>query len=283
MSMRSSSLYAGSSIAVALLCSPSPSGAQEDVLQTWSLPGTAVYYWGGVAVLDDLDGDGFPEILRGDPQASFPDIFLQSSTELQAVDGHTHEILWRLGFPSSWVRVEGGHDWNRDGFPDFFLARKELGQVDSILEVRSGAPARAATADEPRTGVRALGQPCSVVDGRNPRIGVTGLPLVGSAVQIHLGGLAPGSLAVLSAGELVRGPRSRMPGVCRAAVIPLFLFVRPVSEVAPGVGIATASVPIPADQALIGTSFHAQWLVPGLGGPAATSAVLECQLGGYRL
>ncbi|NOT31587.1 MAG: hypothetical protein HOP15_14160 [Planctomycetes bacterium] len=228
----------------------------------------------------DLNGNGFPDLLLR-RQTLHPPLAM-----LRAVDGHTLETLWTLRvetlplpFPSALVLVEGDQDWNRDGFPDLFVTRK-LATLQTILEVRSGAPARAASVTTPRTGLRAVGQPCSDLRGRTPRIGATGLPLVGHELVLHLTGIDPGLSALLIAGDLgARRARSGARGACSLAVNAELVLATVTQPAAPGVGVATVSIAIPADAALVGTFLHAQWIVPGRTAPLAATRVLECQIG----
>ncbi|HEX6881969.1 MAG TPA: carboxypeptidase-like regulatory domain-containing protein [Planctomycetota bacterium] len=208
----------------------------------------------------DLDGNGVPDFLAywrewyPQPGESLP------RHELRAFDGATRELLWRMPRTSL---IQAGHDWNGDGFPDLLVR-----EPDHDLVLRSGAPAHVG-AGTSRAGVRVVGSPCGTLSGL--RIGASGPPFLGRRLPIHLSGVAPGTPARLLVGELV--PQSRCAQV-RAATT----YLARAAEVAPGVGVATVELELPADVVHSGTFLWAQWVVehPRL---RSTTAALELQLG----
>jgi hypothetical protein len=143
--------------------------------------------------------------------------------------------------------------------------------------VRSGAFARAATESEPRCGIRALGKPCTTARTPAPRIATSGLPLVGEDLRVNVSGLRPAQPVLLVVGD--PGARQRPPNGCDTIVAGELLACS-TTEVAPGVWIASAALRIPAELELVGSLLHVQAILPAASGSsAATTRVLECQLG----
>jgi hypothetical protein len=231
---------------------------------------------------------GFPRIpdehsvtclaLAGDlDESGRPELFVRASYggQVLAIDTASNRVLWELE-RTGFLSLAGGHDWNGDGFQDFLVRHvPSIGGGPGSLEVRSGAPARAATADEPRTGIRALGSPCARAGAREPRIGTSGLPLLGERLRVNVSGLEPLQPVLVVAGTA--GARRSSAGECAPLVAGTGLACTS-AEVAPGAWVASAELPLPAEPALAGSILHVQALVPGARSAAATR-VLECQLG----
>jgi hypothetical protein len=205
--------------------------------------------------IDDLDGNGFADILVSMPR-------FQGVSGL-AVDGHTHELIYEysLGF-GPWTG--GGHDWNRDGFPDFLVA--SLSQV----ELRSGAP----------PGTEVLGQPCGSVLGQAPRIGATGIPSLGRNYPLHLTDVPADVPAILRIGLLAIRPDPGQRG-CSLLSQPFARFPVTTEKIAPGRGAASIELPIPPNPVLQGLHFSAQWTVLDTRGrPLAVTRILRPTIGG---
>ncbi|NOT30483.1 MAG: hypothetical protein HOP15_08555, partial [Planctomycetes bacterium] len=210
----------------------------------------------------DLNGNGVPDVLAWSHETERIGDGYVTEIELWAFDGATREPLWRTEKPRSLLLA--GRDWNGDGFPDF-LAR-EYGER---IVLHSGAPARDATAREPRDGVRVVGSPCRAEP--KLRIGVSGGPFLGRRLPVHLSGVAPGRLAFLRVGALRSSSRCVL-------VEADAIFAARAREVSPGIGVATVEILLPASVALAGTSFGAQWILERAR-VFESSAALELQLG----
>ncbi len=221
----------------------------------------------------DLDGNGVQDLLKIQTESDGA----RWEWTLVAVDGATRRVLWRLPGLSYEALVDsGGVDWNDDEFPDFLLADEAADEIYRI-ELHSGAPARAATATEPRWGVRATGQPCSAAGGAPPRIGVSGPPWIGEKCAVQLSRVEPGLHAFLLVGELAAGPHHGEP--CSVLVSPGVTLPAKTYELDPGAGIATATLAIPPLSELIGTIFHAQWVISNPLKPLGSTRALEFQIG----
>ena len=104
--------------------------------------------------------------------------------------------------------------------------------------------------------------------------------MVGTDYPIHLSRVAPERDALLLVGELAGPATFRFLGCPRLVTGDALQHVR-TTALSPGKGTATAIVPIPGDPALVGTSFHARWLVSDAGGGrgfVAATAVLRVEI-----
>ena len=209
--------------------------------------------------LGDLDGNGFTDALVS------MELFGGRVSGL-AVDGHTREIIheYDVGFTAI---AGGGHDWNRDGFPDFLVG---FYSTTRGIELRSGAP----------PGTEVLGQPCGSVLGQAPRIGATGVPTLGKSYSLHLTDVPADVPAILRLG-LLAGPVDPGQRGCTLLSQPFARFRVTTQKIAPGRGAARLELPIPPKPALLGLSFTAQWTVlDSRGLPIAVTRILRPTIGG---
>lgn len=184
----------------------------------------------------DVNGNGTPDILVG----SYPNA-------IYVIEGATRETIYVLnGNVRSPIR--GEIDWTGDDFPDFLVR-------PALEELVSGAP----------IGVSVEGRGCAPGGVELPRIGATGSAEIGANFPVHVSRIEPDDRAILllgapgasSFGEPIR-TLLRDCGVGIAA--PIWMPAH-VDRVRPGEGAGTIELVIPNDPALIGTAFHAQWVV----------------------
>lgn len=223
----------------------------------------------------DLDGNGYGDILTNFNAAYGPQGRLTGT--LVALDGGSRQPIYRMWNPYAdvcpgfGIQVAAAGDVDGDDFPDFFVstACSRAGQPDDRIDVVSGAP----------RGVRTLGGRCGELQSvRSLRIGATGVPEMGRNYPIHLSGIEPDSIAWLLLGDLAQSnPRLASRSKCTALVQSRDIRLALAKTIRPGEGVATELVSIPNVTDLIGTRFHAQWLI---GGPRrwSTSRVLEIEI-----
>ncbi len=212
---------------------------------------SAGYYFDLGSVLlaaGDVNGNGFGDLLafqRQDLPTS------PARTYGLIIDGGTREVIYQMsGFGPF---VGGGYDWNGNGFPDFGL----YPYPTPLWTLYDGAP----------IGVTVLGRACTQKGSEPPRIGATGVAEIGATFPLHLSRVKPGETAVLVLGDprAVLSERFASSRDCALGLLPMSLLRTPTQEVRPGEGAATVELAIPNDPTLVGTAFHAQWLV--LDGP----------------
>jgi hypothetical protein len=202
-----------------------------------------------LAAAGDVDGNGFPDLVLAADSSG--------ARSARVVEGKTRATLMEFSLAGTDVFdvvAGGGHDWNDDGFPDFLVGRSDR------VELRSGAPAR----------TEVLGRSCGTVAGRAARIGATGAPVLGQSYALHLSDVPPHATAVLRIGALglSSGPRGGTERDCAFRGLLLAELMVTTEKIGPSRGAATVLVPMPADPALVGQRFSAQWTVLGSRGQA---------------
>lgn len=234
----------------------------------------------------DINANGFGDVLAyGVDYEELPPPFNQPGTgmgEAWLIDGGTREFLYRLTYPRrlelvrhiTWGQAfTACGDWNDDGQPDLAIAAPSHPTnpaVRGAIDVFSGHP----------VGVRSLPEECGrSADG--PRIGASGVPVLGRTYPIHLTNLTPGTRAWLVIGSTLLGAeRARLgtalgPSTCGLRVRPDLVLPSTAVQAGGKVGAATALWKITSDSALVGTRVHAQWILPKSGQAFVTSRVLE--------
>lgn len=210
--------------------------------------------------IGDLDGNGFADVLA-------KMLRLGGDSNL-ALDGNNAETIYEYDFGNN-LMAGGGHDWNKDGFPDILIGVFGPARI----ELRSGAP----------PGTAVLGQPCGSVLGQAPRIGATGVPTLGRNCSLHLSDVPGDVPALLRISVLDMTQESHDPRLrgCTFLTQTSARFRVTTRKIAPGRGAATIELPIPPNPALQGLHFSAQWTVlDPRGRPLALTRILRPTIGG---
>jgi hypothetical protein len=214
--------------------------------------------------LGDADGDGFGDYLAcHDKSGVFKDGVLVGGGRCFVLSGEDHERILELtrdGSGSFGDQAELLGDVDGDGFPEvaigdehFLPGPKYLGRLTVVSLVPEG--------------VAVLGEGCTGYEGKVPRIGVRGSPVLGADLSVFLSQAAPGVPALLGIGfselapPLDLGPFG-LPGCALATAIQA-TFVRTTQDQAPVPGRAEVELHVPDDVALLGAPFFAQWWVDG--------------------
>ncbi len=201
-----------------------------------------------VEAVGDVNGNGYGDLILGSLLKYNLNPY-SASFETWVMDGETRETIFVIPAFSTPDPVGNNIDWNGDDFPDFLMR-------PSKLELRSGAP----------TGVSVLGTACPSAADRIPRIGATGMAVIGEDYPVHLSRVRPNVAGFLAVGT-APVTRSAFPGVtgrgstCPLLVAPTTIYPTRTREIRPGEGVATVEIPIQNDPSLQGTTFYAQWLV----------------------
>ena len=218
----------------------------------------------------DLDGNGFDDVLAS---------FLSSdggviNHHFVALDGSSRKPIYSIidttpTFTRLGALADVAGDVDGDGFPDFILSECTTGSTDDRMLLFSGAP----------RGVRTIF--CSELRrNERPRIGVTGVPVRGERLPIHVSGVMPHRQAILALGSLKR-PRFRplaRRSTCWLAVEPSAIFAAQTREIRPGDGVATVEVRIPYRASILGELLYAQWIVEDQSGFWMATPILEIEI-----
>jgi hypothetical protein len=224
-----------------------------------------------VLALGDLDGNGYGDVLTRFSASSGPRG--RTVGTLIALEGSSRLPIYRVWNPDDcppWaLDITSAGDVDGDDFPDYLVSALSCVDGADRVDQISGAP----------RGVRTLGRRCGRLASDRPlRIGATGVPEIGRIHPIHLSGIAPETEARLLLGTLQPVPPI-LPrtGGCTPLVRATDVHRVFAKQVRPGEGVATVHVSIPNNPALIGMTFHAQWLI---GGPRrwSTSRVLAIEI-----
>lgn len=201
--------------------------------------------------LGDVDGDGFADLLLGDPA-----IF-----RVYIYSGRTQKLLLRRDWVSEqlyggdWLETLG--DVDGDDFPDWAV---QVGDTQ-VTRVRlySGAP----------DGVTTHGTACTALNGASPRIGASFVPRVGQEFALNLSQVQPNSSAILLAGLSDRSWRGHplpidlaplgMPG-CLLQVAPDHWLMSRTGGIG-AKGHLHLPFTLPNDARLRGATFYAQWII----------------------
>jgi len=218
-------------------------------------------YWSEeIAVGDDVDGNGFNDLLVS-----------AHAAQVHFLEGKSRETVYVLEGGTPFQIVD---DWNGDGFPDLLIwPPKPSPFVNSPLTLFSGAP----------EGITVHGRACAPPGRELPRIGATGAARIGHDFPVNLSRVEPGGHAFLLLGPLGSTPYVPPPASARCWIgveNPVLRSVR-IEEIRPGEGAATVTVPIPNVFSTIGMSFAMQWVVLSPGKvrvPTAVTRVLEVVL-----
>jgi hypothetical protein len=219
-----------------------------------------------IGAIPDLNANGFNEV------CSFLRTYDGQTGHYphRVFDGHTGNLLMTIfGDPSAYYRgVRSPFDANADGFSDIALHRSG---PTGMIDIYSGTP----------PGVSALGKPCKLANGMEPRIATEGAPTVGGPLAVNMAGVGIGQPALLILGA----SSSSWNGIalplelssfgmprCEAHVSPEVLISRVTQRVRPGEGWASVGFTVPNDAGLAQQSIYAQWLVLDPGTPTPIGA-----------
>lgn len=222
-------------------------------------------YWVGSSAAGpgDVDGDGIPDVLF------YLSDYQGDNRRVRLVDGATSSTIYTAlnPFPPSYMfgwgkkPLRGTGDVDGDDFPDFLIgAYDSFGSGSDTVFLYSGTP----------IGVATFGSACPTASGSLPRIGSTGSPNIGTALDLNLSQVPPALPALLFLGisnttwSGVPLPLDLglvgMPG-CDLLVSVEASIAAITTAVGPGQGAASATLSIPNNGALVGLSLYAQWFV----------------------
>ncbi len=214
-----------------------------------------------VAGPGDVNGDGYDDFMGGAPG------FTRLAPTVGLNIGHV--MLWS-GYDGRVLAEYEGVQWfdslricagigdlNGDGLADVAVgapaadttAGIDAGFARLLVTVRGSDPGRAET----------YGNPCAGSNGKLPRLGVDGRPVLGQVFATTLRAAPFSTLAIWNLGAVQSAiPLAviQAPG-CTALTLP----VVPLAAATNAAGRATFPAPVPVDQTLVGLTLRVQWVM----------------------
>lgn len=230
------------------------SGRDGAVLHSWVGATAGDEFGYAVRGAGDVDGDGRGDLLVGAPSFDGPAGADSGRTHLYS--GATGNLLNGFDGGSAGARngasVASAGDVDADGFFDVIVGAPGAQGV-GVAEVFSlggvGSPSRVV--------YREAG--CRSSDGRQPRIEIVGLPVLGGSYEGLLYGVHPNATALLNFGIQWDLPLGSLAPGCVLYAYPLD--IRTAVTNGDGVARAVPFTSIPVNPSFVGVEIHHQWLV----------------------
>lgn len=238
-----------------------------------------------VRVLGDVDGDGFDDFAGTNAFVSLANCEVLPGPPAYKSCGKAVIYSGRDGRRLFEFRPEGAAvfgsyaaapgDLDGDDFPDVVVS--DVGWPPQESKHKGRLTAYSLIPE----GVSALGHGCGTAGAATPRIGVTGSPVLGTTLELHLSKADAGVPALLALGlSDVAWKGATLPFDLAAAGLPgCAILVSPdvcvpavTQAAAPAPGRATIALAMPQSPALLGLRFFAQWYAGGPS-PAFTRAL----------
>ncbi len=238
----------------------------------------------------DMDGDLVPDFVVGWPIASPPGLDLAGQAKvLSGATGATLLVITGTPGDEMGSAVAGAGDTNGDGFAEVILAAE--GADPPGVPCCNAGRARVVSLVGVPPGSSLFGSGCAGSGGAIPAITTSGGTPTSAGnpnFRVQVGNALGGTIALLVAGlSNTSWNGNPLPlnlggiGVpaCSLFVSPDFFFGRLTSGTGAADGIATVSLPVPANPALAGGALYLQWYVydpfPFFPIPGAMSQALQ--------